>query len=200
MSTLLVGWIVMLIAAATPGPSTLAIMGTSLAHGRRAGIVFASGVICGSCFWGLLAAFGLGALLATVGWALVALKICGALYLLWLAWKSAIAALRPVQKPVAIAPAGFWRRGVALHLTNPKAVLGWTATIAVGLPANAGISTIALFLVGCALLATVINFGYALVFSTSPMVAAYRRSRKWIEGALAGLFAAAGIGLLLSRS
>ena len=41
--------------------------------------------------------------------------------------------------------------------------------------------------------------GYAIVFSTSPMVALYRRCRRWIESLLTMFFAFAGIRMLLSR-
>ncbi|MEM8992363.1 MAG: LysE family transporter, partial [Pseudomonadota bacterium] len=109
-------------------------MATSLALGRGDGMAFATGV----CFWGLVAATGLGVLLATVGWLFGAPKIAGALHLLWLAYKSMRSAVRSESSAgIAIGRAGLWRRGVAVHLTNPKAVLGWAAVIAVGVGALA---------------------------------------------------------------
>ena len=41
-----------LIATISPGPAVLAIMGVSARHGRAAGLQLASGVVCGSLFWG----------------------------------------------------------------------------------------------------------------------------------------------------
>jgi len=42
--------------------------------------------------------------------------------------------------------------------------------------------------------------GYAVVFSTAPMVRAYQKARRWIEGALAMVFAGAGLKLLFGRA
>ncbi|MCD0504670.1 LysE family transporter, partial [Bordetella petrii] len=52
-----------LVASASPGPATLAIAGTSMAHGRRAGMAMASGITTGSLCWSCMAAFGLGAVM-----------------------------------------------------------------------------------------------------------------------------------------
>lgn len=78
-------------------------------------------------------------------------------------------------------------------------LLGWSAVIAVGLPAGASLLHIVLLLGGCAVLATGINLGYALIFSSAPLVARYQLARRWIEGTMAALFASAGIGLLAWR-
>ena len=53
---------------------------------------------------------------------------------------------------------------------------------------------------GCAVLSVTVFCGYALVFSTGPMIQVYRRARRWIEGVLAVFFTAAGVGLLVSRA
>src|SRR5580704_7710547 len=72
----------------SPGPNILAVIGTSMAMGRRSGIALALGVGAGSFCWAMLTAAGLSALLASYAAALTAIKIGGALYLLWLAYKS----------------------------------------------------------------------------------------------------------------
>ncbi|WP_244309307.1 hypothetical protein [Pseudomonas duriflava] len=48
------------------------------------------------------------------------------------------------------------------------------------------------------MLSITIFCGYAIVFSTAPMVLAYRRARRWIEGTLALVFGAAGAKLMFS--
>jgi len=53
---------------------------------------------------------------------------------------------------------------------------------------------------GCAILSVSIFSGYAVVFSTTPMIKAYGKARRWIEGTLAAFFGIAGVRLLLSRS
>jgi threonine/homoserine/homoserine lactone efflux protein len=70
---------------ASPGPSNLAVMATAMNGGRKPALALALGVVSGSACWGLLAAFGLSAVLASYASALFAMKILGGLYLLWLA-------------------------------------------------------------------------------------------------------------------
>jgi threonine/homoserine/homoserine lactone efflux protein len=86
-----------------------------------------------------------------------------------------------------------------MHLTNPKALLGWIATMTLGLGPEASEATVAFILAGCAVLSVTIFFGYAIVFSTAPMVRAYRRARRWIEGSLAMVFGSAGLKLMLTK-
>lgn len=87
-----------------------------------------------------------------------------------------------------------------MHLTNPKALLGWVATMTLGLGPGASSMTVALILTGCAVLSITIFCGYAIVFSTAPMIRGYHKARRWIEGTLAIVFGAAGLKLLLARN
>ncbi len=193
------------ITVASPGPSNMAIMGVAMNHGRRSAVALAFGVVTGSQCWALLAATGLSAVLVTYAEALFVIKIAGGLYLLWLACKAAKSAMtaQPSQA-VATGPGSsllrHYRRGLLMHLTNPKAVLGWIAIMSLGLRPDAPAYTLPAILAGCLLLGVLIFVGYALVFSTRPMVRAYQKARRWIEGALAMVFGYAGLRLLLSRS
>lgn len=193
-----------LIATGSPGPSTMAIMGVSMRQGRAAGASLAAGVVTMSFTWGLIAASGLSAVLTRYAQALVILRIAGCLYLLWLAFKSASAALRAQDDPTETAAPtlgyfALYRRGVLMHLGNPKAVLSWLALMSLGVGPQAAADWVALVFGGCVLLGVVIFFGYALLFSTRPMVRGYARARRWIEGALSLVFAGAGLRLLFSR-
>jgi threonine/homoserine/homoserine lactone efflux protein len=86
-----------------------------------------------------------------------------------------------------------------MHLANPKAVLAWIALVTLGLGVEASWHDGATILAGCAILSVTIFGGYALVFSTPPMIRLYRRARRGIEGILAAFFGFAGLRLLLSR-
>jgi threonine/homoserine/homoserine lactone efflux protein len=194
------------IAAGSPGPSNMQIMAVAMHQGRQAALTFAAGVVTGSIFWGLMAATGVSALLTRYAQALVVLKIFGGLYLLFLAIKAGRAALTPDETAAKSAPheAGFsritlYRRGLLMHLSNPKAILAWIALLTLGLGSNASPQSVVVILGGCFVLSVTIFCGYAWVFSTAPMVRLYRGARRWIEGVLAGLFAFAGLRLLLSR-
>lgn len=207
LNQLLLVYLTYLIATASPGPSNMAIMGVAMSEGRRPALALALGVVTGSMFWAVLAATGISAVLATYASALEAIKIAGGLYLLFLAYKSARSALtaKPVQarssatgqKPEYLQ---LYRRGVLLHLFNPKAVLAWIAIMSLGLRPDAPAYTFPLIVAGCAALGIVVFGLYALIFSTEPMVRGYQKARRGIEGVLAIFFGVAGIKLLLSRT
>lgn len=204
MKELLLVYVAYVIAAGSPGPSTMAIMNVAMAQGRRSALALVAGVITMSFCWGLIAATGLSALLARYAQALIVLKIAGGLYLLWLAFKSARSALHsgaaavadPRDRPSARA---LYRRGVLMHLGNPKSVLSWLAIMTLGVGPNASAGRVAAAFFGCVLLGILLFGGYALLFSTAPMVRGYARARRWIEGALAVVFAGAGLKLLSAR-
>ncbi|EJB07165.1 putative threonine efflux protein [Rhizobium leguminosarum bv. trifolii WSM597] len=192
-----------IIAAGSPGPSNMRIMGVAMHEGRKAALALASGVVSGSIFWGVMAATGVSAVLKTYPDALVALQIFGGLYLIFLALKAAKAAASPdrltaVEEDRAqpSMPA-LYRRGLLMHLMNPKSILAWIALMTLGLGPGATTATVVVILAGCALLSVSIFCGYAVLFSTRPMVRLYRRARRWIEGALAISFGFAGVKLLL---
>lgn len=195
------------IAAGSPGPSNMQIMGVAMNHGRRAALLLAAGVVSGSIFWGMMAATGVSAILTRYAEALILLKIFGGLYLLYLAFKAGRAALssddratRTESAGQALSGSALYRRGLLMHLSNPKAVLGWIALVTLGLGADSSWHTLAAILGGCAVLSVTIFCGYALIFSTAPMVRIYRRARRGIEGILALFFGVAGLRLLLSRA
>lgn len=194
-----------LIATASPGPSNMAIMGVAMSQGRASALALALGVTTGSMFWAILAATGISALLASYADALFIIKIAGGLYLLYLAWKAARAALT-AGRPSSVAGGAtsskrqLYRRGVLLHLTNPKAVLAWIAIMSLGLRADSRAYSFQAIIAGCTMLGVLVFGGYALVFSTPLMVRTYQKSKRWIEGILSVAFAYAGIRLLLSKT
>ena len=68
----------------TPGQDTLYILGRSLAQGRQIGVASALGISAGGVVHTLAAALGLSAVLATSASAFLALKVVGAVYLVYL--------------------------------------------------------------------------------------------------------------------
>lgn len=204
---LLIVYAAYVIAAGSPGPSNMRIMNVAMARGRGAALMLASGVVCGSIFWGLMASTGISALLAKYAQALIVLQIFGGLYLLFLAFKAGRSALtsndkvaaRALADDVTVSSGELFPQGLLMHLANPKAVLAWIALVTLGIGPNSPWQTVGAILGGCAVLSVIIFCGYAIVFSTPAMVALYRRCRRWIESLLAMFFAFAGLRMLLSR-
>lgn len=196
-----------LIATASPGPSNMAIMGTAMRDGRRPALALAAGVVTGSLFWAILAATGVSAVLTAYAQALVALKIAGGLYLLWLAFRASQSAMKQNPNTNGAGTAGevpryrsLYQKGFLMHISNPKAIMSWVAIISLGVRHDAPAEGVAVIVGGCVLLGILVFGGYAIVFSTASTIAFYAKLRRWIEGMLSVVFAVAGLKLLALRS
>lgn len=190
------------IASASPGPATLALAGTSMASGRRAGLALASGITTGSLMWSVAAALGLSAVMLANVWMFEVLRYFGAGYLLFLAYKAARSAL----SPKALATRNFggsarrvFAKGLALHLTNPKAILFFGSLYSLGVPPGTGFGPLALVIMSVWVQSLIVFHAYALLFSSDRMTRLYLRTRRWFEGVFAVGFGAAGVKILTSR-
>lgn len=115
-----------IVLAITPGPDMALFISRTINYGRNHGVAAVLGASTGLLVHIALAAFGLTVLLVAAPTAFLALKIVGALYLLWLAW----GAIR--QNGGLTLTAGnnknpSWMRsyltGIGINLTNPKVLL-----------------------------------------------------------------------------
>ena len=194
-----------LLALMSPGPNILAVIGTSMGIGRREGIALALGVACGTFLWVSLTVIGFTAVIATYASVMVALKIFGGFYLLWLGYKAlrSAASARDVRTTV-VSLDGKWRsyflRGLTVQMTNPKAALAMIAIVSVGVHSSAPAWVGATLVAGTTSLSLCAHLLYALTFSTRPMVVLYTRARRIIEAALGAFFCAMGIRLLTDRN
>ena len=123
ISTLFAFGLVALGMVLTPGPNMIYLISRSLSQGPVAGLISLGGVALGFVFYILCAAFGITALIFAVPYAYDALRIFGALYLLWLAWQ----ALRPggrspfqVRRLAPDGPRKLFMMGLMTNLLNPK--------------------------------------------------------------------------------
>jgi threonine/homoserine/homoserine lactone efflux protein len=137
-------------------------MAVAMERGRKAGLTIAAGVLTGSVFWGLMAATGLSAILATSAQALLLLKLLTGGYLLYLAFKAGRSAMTPdegaatassnaartnaARTSAAADPWRLYRQGLLMHLGNPKAVLGWMTIMTLGLGPGASGQTVIIIL------------------------------------------------------
>ncbi|MBL4627243.1 MAG: LysE family transporter, partial [Roseicyclus sp.] len=192
---ILLSYSAFLLAIASPGPNILAVIGTSMGVNRRSGMALALGVATGSFTWAVLTVFGLSALLASYASALIAIKVFGGLYLLWLAYKAFKSAASSHDiEAIELAggrrtPWGYLRRGYVIQMTNPKAALAWIAIISLGLQNGAPVWVGAAIVLGTFALSISIHLVYAVAFSTPVMVRLYGRARRGIQGVLGTFFA-----------
>jgi len=79
--------------ALSPGPDTMFVLASSTSGGARSGVAATFGISCGALVHATLAALGVSAVIAASPVAFDALRIAGALYLLWIGtlWLIALA-------------------------------------------------------------------------------------------------------------
>lgn len=203
-SGLLLAWSAYGLGILSPGPNVLAVMGTSMEDGRRAGLTLAAGMVGGTLVWGTMTLLGLTALLAVYASALTVIKFAGAAYLLYLAWKSFRAAMNATPDQVArgLAPGHarhLFGSGLAIQLSNPKAALTWIAIMSLALRDGAPHWTGPAVVAGCFAISLTGHMVYALLFSAPPVARAYFSARRWIQGGLGLFFCFASYKLASAR-
>ncbi|AWL28235.1 LysE family translocator [Acinetobacter defluvii] len=114
----------LMLGAISPGPAFIYVAKNSIAISRKHGLFTALGTGTGAAIFGFLAVIGLQAVLLAVPSAYLALKICGGLYLLYLAYKIIKHAKEPIEQVSATARvmsfAQAYRLGLITQLSNPK--------------------------------------------------------------------------------
>lgn len=107
----------------TPGPNMVYLISRSICQGRTAGLISLGGVALGFVFYMMCAALGITALLMAVPYAYDALRIGGALYLLYLAWQTMKPGGRSpfeVRDLPVDSPKKLFLMGFLTNLLNPK--------------------------------------------------------------------------------
>jgi threonine/homoserine/homoserine lactone efflux protein len=110
----------------TPGLDTALVLRTAAIEGPRRAALAALGISSGLLVWALIAAFGLGALLAASELAYEILRWVGAAYLCWLGLgmlfrpRQDLAAADEAAGRVGGARRNWYLRGLACNLLNPK--------------------------------------------------------------------------------
>jgi len=119
----------------TPGPATMVTVSHALPHGPAGGMRGALGPIVGvnigNFIWYGLTALGLIALINAVPSVYAALRWIGVGYLIWMGFQMLKSANRKLANQSA-RKASFQRglfNGLAVHMSNPKALLFYTAFI-----------------------------------------------------------------------
>jgi threonine/homoserine/homoserine lactone efflux protein len=126
-----------------PGLDTAMVLRSAVSLGRRHGFATALGVSTGALIWGAAAAVGVSALLAASTAAYTAVRIAGAVYMIWLGSRLMLRAIRGATEPFAAAdPARSraigrsWARGLLTNLLNPKIGAFYVAVLPQFIPAQ----------------------------------------------------------------
>jgi threonine/homoserine/homoserine lactone efflux protein len=161
--------------ALSPGPDNLFVLMQSALWGRTSGMLVVLGLCTGLIFHTVAVAVGLAAVFATSAVAFTALKLAGALYLLYLAWGAFRAPVIGANISGAAtsqaartrnSTGSLYRRGIVMNLTNPKVSLFFLAFLPqFTSPARGSVALQTLSLGVLFILATLLVFGAIAWFS-----------------------------------
>ena len=117
----------------TPGPAVLFVVAQGLRWGGRKSLWANGGILSGNVFYFLLSATGLGAVLLASHGLFVAIKWCGAAFLLWLGLRAffghaGITRVKAAEGPPIAGPKLF-AQAFALQAANPKALIFFVALL-----------------------------------------------------------------------
>lgn len=151
LTAFLASWLLCLAAAMTPGPAVLMSARIGLREGLATGTALSMGIGAGAVFWAVTALFGLSILFDYAPALLIGLKLLGAAYLLWLAYKMWAHASEPLEEAGEIASPrskfGAFKLGVLTQLSNPKGPIFFGAVFAGTVPETAPLWTLCLLLI-----------------------------------------------------
>ncbi|SFH32953.1 Threonine/homoserine/homoserine lactone efflux protein [Palleronia marisminoris] len=184
----------------SPGPALIYALRVSIVEGRRAGILTGIGLGVVAAMWTGLALLGLDRVFALVPFAYGALKIGGALYLLWVAWttwrdaRAPLAAAHPVRAGRAIL------RGAAINLANPKSVLFAAAVLIVIFPADLSPTAMGAIVLNHLAIEVAFYTILATALSRPAARAAYLGAKTALDRFAGIVLATLGLKLLFSRA
>jgi threonine/homoserine/homoserine lactone efflux protein len=191
----------------TPGPDMTLFLGRTLSHGRAAGFAAYAGACTGSLVHTTLAALGLSALLAASPEAFLALKVAGALYLIWLA----IGAIRhgssfSVERTGSARPvplSAHWLTGVGINLLNPKIILFFVTFLPQFVAPGDPHAVAKLFFFGVFFIVVATPITIALILAADTIAATLKRRpriMRAIDYVFATVFSAFAVHILTTRA
>jgi len=203
LSTWLLFSVVALLAIISPGPAILLAISNSLTHGTRSVYLSALGNEIGILIVSLSAVLGLGVILQTSTVLFLIIKVTGAAYLIYLGvrqWRSKTNLFDSSsnnEEKIARSQQSFFLEGLLIAVTNPKAILFFTALFPQFIDINAAVAPQFLIMtVTFMALSFLVLISYGKIaskakhwFSTSKRVKGFNRT-------MGGLFIMIGLGLL----
>jgi threonine/homoserine/homoserine lactone efflux protein len=201
-STLLLYLAATLLICLSPGPNVLLMISFGLRDGRPSVLRAVAGVVTASLLFLVVSALGVAAALHASTTLFAAVRYAGAAYLVYLGARLLIAAARAADVPPAAdavtAPphrgrtSAYWQ-GLVTHLSNPKAILFWSALLPQFLDTGRAVAPQIVFLglLGIAMDAVVLT-GYGLAAAAARHYAPTQAFTRWIDAAAGSFFVLTG--------
>ncbi|MEM6590037.1 MAG: LysE family transporter [Pseudomonadota bacterium] len=190
----------LLAAIASPGPSLLYLVKTTLTNGRSAGVAAGAGLALMAALWTLAALLGLDTIFTLFPWAYAVLKVAGAAYLIWIALQTWRHARAPVPENGASSSRGqAFLAGLMINLANPKSVFFAAAVIVVIFPADLNGTDKFIIFANHLAVELIVQPALAILLSTGVIRARYLALKPAIDRTVAIILGALGLRLLFAR-
>jgi threonine/homoserine/homoserine lactone efflux protein len=163
----------------TPGLDTALVLRTVAVEGHRRAFAAAGGICTGVIIWGVVMAFGLGALLAASRQAYDILRWAGAAYLFYLGIGMLLRPRRSFDVSVARSSGvqghgGWYLRGMLTNLLNPKVGVFYVSFLPQFIPQDQSVRIFSVLLASIHSIEGILWFSL-LIVATRPIIGALRR-------------------------
>ncbi|MEG0446840.1 MAG: LysE family translocator [Comamonas sp.] len=193
----------------SPGPDNLFVLLQSAQRGWRVGLCVVLGLCLGVMGHTAAVALGLAAIVAASPMLFTVLKVCGAAYLLYMAWGAWRApveisetAQAQVQRDVLTLQSalGWVGRGLVMNLTNPKVLIFFLAFLPQYADPARGSVPVQIMVLGCVFMASAwLVFGSIACFSGlfGQILQRSARAQRWLNRIAATVFGALALKLAM---
>ena len=168
-----------IVLAISPGPDNIYVLSQSIANGTKSGLATTTGLVAGCILHTSLLAFGLSAIITASPTIFYGIKVFGAVYLLYLAFKvyrsdSKISLTSKVTKKSHLK---LFKQGVIMNILNPKVMIFFLAFFPGFLWDKEGNTVVQFYLLGgIFMLISFIVFG--LIALLAGIISTYLKSHK----------------------
>jgi homoserine/homoserine lactone efflux protein len=186
----------------TPGPAVLYVLSSALREGGRRSVFSSLGILTANAIYFALSSLGVGALLLSSYNAFFLVKWAGAAYLFYLGMRAITGRhqVLAVQAGAAASLPALWSGGVFLQLSNPKAIVFFTAIVPQFVDAKRPIGLQVLILgVTSILCEFVVLSGYGMMAGRAAEWARQPRYATWTNRAAGALLIVASVAMAMLR-
>lgn len=194
--------------AVAPGPDFFMVLRNSLSRGRLAGVMTALGIGSALVVHVVYSVLGLALVIASSPAVFGLIRVCGALYLLYIAGRCLFGP-RTALPDVSVqadsggatdSPLRGWREGFWCNLLNPKAALFFLSIFSQFMTPETPSGLRWVYGVEIIVIVTVWFVGLALFLSTGRMRGLYSGLARWIDGGVGLIFGGVGCSILVQEA
>ncbi len=194
--------------AVAPGPDFFMVLRNSLSRGRLAGVMTALGIGSALVVHVIYSVLGLALIIASSPAVFGLIRVCGALYLLYIAARCFFsrqtdmpdACVQTEQGSAKDSPLRGWREGFWCNLLNPKAALFFLSIFSQFMTPDTPSALRWIYGAEVIVIVTAWFVLLALFLSTGRMRNMYANVARWIDGGVGVIFGGVGCSILVQEA